>query len=103
MIRLPAFLNHSVPLPIVVACNRPADFTEKHPNTPLFLNTTVYEFTPYEMGSYDPDLSSFMNVRYIGTHLEKGLPDNSTACVTEFDQASFVFGTSSSLFDVSFS
>jgi lysophospholipase len=97
---IPSYSDFSLPLPIVVACVKPNNFSELHPNTPLFLNTTQYEFTPYEMGSFDPNLSSFLDVRYLGTHVNAGNPPNSTACVTEFDQASFVFGTSSSLFDV---
>lgn len=98
---IPSYKNHSLPLPLVVACVKPDNFSELHPDTPLFLNTTVYEFSPYEMGSYDPDLSSFLDIRYLGTHVNNGNPPNSTGCITEFDQASFIFGTSSSLFDVS--
>jgi len=39
------------------------------------------------------------NLTYVGTHLNNGQPDNSTSCVTGFDQAGFVMGTSSSLFN----
>ena len=52
------------------------------------------------MGSYDPALTAFMPSKYLGTRLNNGQPANTTACVTGFDQAGFVFGTSSSLFDV---
>ena len=41
-----------------------------------------------------------VNLTYVGTHLLNGKPDNDTACVTGFDQAGFVIGTSSSLFNV---
>jgi len=41
-----------------------------------------------------------VNLTYVGTHLLNGKPDNVTACVTGFDQAGFVIGTSSSLFNV---
>jgi lysophospholipase len=40
-----------------------------------------------------------VNVSYAGTHLNKGVPDNATACVTGFDEAGFVMGTSASLFN----
>lgn len=52
------------------------------------------------MGSWDPSLSAMVNLTYVGTHLSNGKPDNDTACVTGFDEAGFVIGTSSSLFNV---
>jgi lysophospholipase len=39
------------------------------------------------------------NLTYVGTHLNNGKPDNDTACVTKFDEAGFVMGTSASLFN----
>lgn len=42
-----------------------------------------------------------MNLTYAGTHLTNGKPDNGSACVTGFDQAGFIMGTSASLFNVS--
>jgi lysophospholipase len=53
-----------------------------------------------EFGSWDPNLSAMANLSYVGTHLKDGKPDNDTACVTNFDQAGFVMGTSASLFNV---
>ena len=41
------------------------------------------------------------NMTYVGTHLDNGNPPNNTGCVTGFDQAGFVMGTSASLFNVS--
>ena len=58
--------------------------------------------TPMEFGSWDPNLSSMMNLSYVGTHLTDGKPDNDTACTTFFDQTGFILGTSASLFNVSF-
>jgi len=52
------------------------------------------------MGSWDPSLSAMVNLTYVGTHLSSGKPDNDTGCVTGFDQAGFIIGTSSSLFNV---
>jgi len=52
------------------------------------------------MGSWDPNLSAMVNLTYVGTHLLNGKPENGTGCVTGFDQAGFVIGTSSSLFNV---
>lgn len=41
------------------------------------------------------------NITYAGTNLNNGQPDNSSACVTGFDQAGFMMGSSASLFNVS--
>jgi lysophospholipase len=43
------------------------------------------------MGSYDPLLSAFTPTKYLGTQ-------NSSVCVTGFDQASFMEATSSAFF-----
>jgi Lysophospholipase catalytic domain len=56
--------------------------------------------TPMEFGSYDPDLSAMVNMSFAGTNLTNGKPDNGSSCVTGFDQAGFVMGTSSALFRV---
>jgi hypothetical protein len=52
------------------------------------------------MGSFDPTLSAMTPVQFLGTHLANGQPANGTACVKGFDQASFMIGTVSSLFNV---
>jgi len=94
--QIPAFQSHSIPFPIVVADSAANNRTDDHV-MPLW--SAVYEFNPYEMGSWDPQLSSFMNIQYAGTPLNAGSPPNNTGCVTGFDQTGFVFGTSSSLFN----
>ncbi len=97
MINIPTFQKREFPLPIVGAAAR-TPVTRGGPQAAL--NSTQFEFTPWEFGSYDPDLSSFVDIKFIGSHLINGRPANASACVTEFDQTSFIFGTSSSLFHV---
>jgi lysophospholipase len=41
-----------------------------------------------------------VNLTYAGTQLVNGRPSNNTSCVTGFDQAGFVMGSSASLFNV---
>ena len=41
-----------------------------------------------------------VNTMFVGTHLNNGTADNSTACVTGFDEVGFMVGTSASLFNV---
>ncbi|THH04642.1 hypothetical protein EW146_g10126 [Bondarzewia mesenterica] len=88
--------QHIPPFPIVMADSRPvgSNLTTALPPEPV-----VYEITPMEFGSFDPNLSAMMNLSYVGTHLNNGQPDNDTACVTHFDQAGFIMGTSASLFN----
>lgn len=56
------------------------------------------QMNPYEMGSWDPDLSAFTPVQYLGTTVNGGRPVNQSRCVEGFDQTSFLFGTSSNIF-----
>lgn len=41
-----------------------------------------------------------INLKFAGSALNEGKPDNSTSCVTGFDQAAYIIGTSSNLWDV---
>ena len=61
-----------------------------------------FKITPAEFGSWDPNLSAMVNITYVGTNFNNGTPPNDTGCVTGFDQAGFMMGTSASLFNVSF-
>ncbi|TDL15105.1 FabD/lysophospholipase-like protein [Rickenella mellea] len=81
IVNTPTFVKHQQPFPIVLgnSISRGQD-----PNI-------VYEFTPYEMGSFEPTLSAFVPTRFLGSR-------NSSVCVTNYDQAAFVLGTSSDLF-----
>ncbi|KAH7888717.1 phospholipase B [Phlebopus sp. FC_14] len=89
---LPSYRSQSVPFPLVVADSQPSGLGM------IPVNATVYEMTPFEYGSWDPNLSAMMPMTYAGSHLMNGLPANSSACVTGFDQVGFVIGTSASSF-----
>lgn len=87
-----AFKHREMPFPIVVSDGRA-------PHTLIIsLNSTVFEFSPFEMGSWDPALNAFTDVKYLGTSVNDGKP-NTTHCVNGFDNAGFVLGTSSTLFN----
>lgn len=87
-----AFKDHSMPFPIVVANGRtPGSYI-------LSGNSTVFEFNPYEMGSWDPSVYQFTQVKYLGTETQNGSIVNDT-CYGGYDNAGFVMGTSSSLFN----
>ncbi|THH03849.1 hypothetical protein EW145_g5959 [Phellinidium pouzarii] len=91
-----SFVNHEIPFPIVIADtyspfeNRSTIMSADEDVVPL--TNPIYEFTPFEMGSFDPILAAFAPTKYLGS-------TNSSVCVTGFDQAAFVVGTSSELFN----
>ncbi|CAP69488.1 uncharacterized protein PODANS_1_11500 [Podospora anserina S mat+] len=81
------------PFPILVANGR-------YPGERIIsLNATVYEFNPYEMGSYDPTTYGFVPMEYLGSNFSQGVIPSSGKCVKGFDSVSYIYGTSSSLFN----
>ncbi|KAG5995718.1 hypothetical protein E4U54_002794 [Claviceps lovelessii] len=88
------FAAGRAPLPLIVADAR-------NPNEKIVSsNSTVYEFSPWEMGSYDPSLQGFVPLRYVGSNFTNGsVVAGDNPCVVGFDNAGFVMGTSSSLFN----
>lgn len=88
------FKNGETPFPILVADGRA-------PDTKIInLNSTVFEFNPFELGSWDPTLYGFAPLAYIGSNFTGGRVDDKGNCVRGFDQLGFVMGTSSSLFNM---
>ena len=87
------FTDASVPLPLFVTDGRrPGEVIVSG-------NSTVYEVSPWELGTFDPTTYAFAPLRYIGTNFTRGsVPDNEM-CVRGFDNAGFVMGTSSTLFN----
>lgn len=87
------FTDGEAPLPILVA-------DERAPGEILISsNTTVFEFNPWELGSWDPTVFGFAPLRYIGSNFSAGrLPDDEP-CIEGFDNVGYVMGTSSSLFN----
>lgn len=65
-------------------------------------NSTVFEFNPWEMGSYDTGTEAFAPLKYIGSDFTNGTVPRSGHCIAGFDNAGFVMGTSSSLFNQAF-
>lgn len=87
------FQNADLPFPIVLAVGRAPG------ETVLSTNSSVYEFNPFEMGTWDPNTYGFMPLQYIGTNMSDGSVTENAQCVVGFDNVGFVMGTSSSLFN----
>ncbi|TLD32243.1 hypothetical protein E2P81_ATG05219 [Venturia nashicola] len=89
----PAFTDGNVPMPIIVADGRaPGEIL-------ISLNATVFEFNPWEMGSHDPMLYGFAPLAYVGSNFSGGVLGNNEKCIAGFDNAGYIMGTSSSLFN----
>ncbi|KAM0417481.1 hypothetical protein ACHAPT_012545 [Fusarium lateritium] len=88
-----SFKDADTPFPILVADGRaPGDRI-------ISLNATVFEFNPYELGTWDPTTYGFAPLRYLASNFSKGSIARDGKCVRGFDQFGFVMGTSSSLFN----
>ncbi|KAJ9662314.1 Lysophospholipase 1 [Neophaeococcomyces mojaviensis] len=88
-----AFRNADHPFPISIADGRAPG------QKILSLNSSVYEFNPFEFGTWDPTSYGFIPTRYLGTNMTNGQVNDNTQCVVGFDNAGYVMGTSSSLFN----
>ncbi|EKJ68933.1 hypothetical protein FPSE_10858 [Fusarium pseudograminearum CS3096] len=85
-----SFKDHVAPYPIITALGvEPGSCI---PET----NATQYEFHPYEFGSWDAGVEAFAVSKYIGTSFSNGRPKKD--CITNYDQLSYVLGTSSNVF-----
>ncbi|KAF7910137.1 hypothetical protein BELL_0192g00060 [Botrytis elliptica] len=87
------FTSHAVPFPIITSRGVKTWLGQCTPGP----NATMYEFSPYEFGSWDADVSAFTPTEYLGTTLKNGVP--SGKCTTNYDNLGYILGTSSSLFN----
>ncbi|KAJ7118432.1 lysophospholipase [Mycena crocata] len=94
LVNLPTFASHSQPFPIITA-----NLASKHINGTVFpggnfipLNTPMFEFNIFEMGCYDSVLAAHTPMKHLGT-------TNKSLCATGFDEAMFLSGTSSNLWN----
>ncbi|TKA79275.1 Lysophospholipase 1 [Cryomyces minteri] len=87
------FRSGSAPMPILIADGRaPGELL-------IPSNTTVFEFNPWEMGTFDPTTFAFAPLRYTGSNFSAGVVPDNVKCVRGFDNAGYVMGTSSTLFN----
>jgi lysophospholipase len=87
------FTDGNAPMPIIVADGRAPG------ETLISLNATVFEFNPWEMGSHDPMLYGFAPLAYVGSNFSAGVLGNNDRCIAGFDNAGYIMGTSSTLFN----
>ncbi|KAE8210149.1 hypothetical protein CF327_g5940 [Tilletia walkeri] len=88
-----SFKNYSAPFPIVIA-------DERSPGAILIsLNSSIWEFTPYEFGNWIPSGPAFMPIDSFGTKLSNGVSQEKDGlCYAGYDNFGYTVGTSSALF-----
>ncbi|KEF57225.1 lysophospholipase [Exophiala aquamarina CBS 119918] len=92
----PEFIDGKMPMPIVIADERAPGQLAIAPNT------TIFEFNPWEVGTFDPTTYGFVPLKYLGSNFSAGTLPQDEECVRGFDNAGFMMGTSSSLFNQAF-
>ncbi|PHH74691.1 hypothetical protein CDD83_4536 [Cordyceps sp. RAO-2017] len=85
------FSGAQTPWPFILADGRP------HEQRTIRLDGTVFEFSPFELGSFDRTLNGFVPLRYAGSTFNNGQLDRSS-CVRGYDNAGYVMATASTLF-----
>lgn len=95
------FQNNSMPVPILVTTSRVSEQQQitNDSTSVIPLENTGFEITPFTFGSFQPTLSAYIPIEYLGTELSNGQPQNSSACVNGFENAGFMMGSSASLFN----
>ena len=88
------FAAQNVPYPIITALGVQVSQGQCLPAP----NAVIYEFSPFEFGSFDAGVSAFTQTQYLGTSLSNGTPTKST-CIQNYDNLGYVLGTSSNLFN----
>lgn len=89
----------TLPFPIICSVEREPSTVED------FRNSHIFEFNPYEFGSWDSFLRYFTDLEYLGTDMFNGKPrghsieTEAPVCVKGYDNVAFITGTSSSLFN----
>ncbi|ODV91275.1 hypothetical protein CANCADRAFT_31966 [Tortispora caseinolytica NRRL Y-17796] len=86
------FQSYYAPVPFIVAADRGSLFS------PMSEDSVLYSFSPFELGSWDPSLQSYIQTELIGTDTRRY--HELQKCTYGFDNMGFIIGTSSSLLNV---
>ena len=79
------FIKNQAPIPIFVAnCKNGR------------LKNFIFEFTPFEFGTWEKDGGLFMELKYLGSFIKNGFTEK---CYRQFDDIGFIVATSSSIFN----
>lgn len=95
-----SFINADMPLPLSISVGKYkiSDDTQYI----AISDSTVYESTPFEFGSWDSLHRTLVDIKYLGSRLVNGAPQDNNSCFNGFDNAGFIMGSSSNIFDMGF-
>ncbi|PYI05205.1 hypothetical protein BO78DRAFT_346155 [Aspergillus sclerotiicarbonarius CBS 121057] len=89
------FQHGEMPLPLVVVDGQYFNLSGEEPT----LREPVYEFSPWEFGTYDDSIHGFAPLEYLGTRFVDGVVPENETCVRGYDNAGFITGTSSDIWN----
>ncbi|KAF7290982.1 Lysophospholipase [Mycena chlorophos] len=94
MTRVPTLASYEQPLPMMVVNLDSSNIINGTyaAEAEVPLNAPIFEINLFEFGSYDGVLAAHIPLKYLGT-------TNNSVCVTGFDEAMFLSGTSSNLWN----
>ena len=87
------FQSAAYPFPIVISDQRDPGTLMIRPDSP------IWEFTPYEFGTWNTNISAFVDVDLMGSRFNNGLSNPNDNCTGGYDNAGWVMGCSSTLFN----
>ncbi|OKL61876.1 hypothetical protein UA08_02278 [Talaromyces atroroseus] len=90
-----AFQEGVMPLPLVVVDGQYFNQSDELP-TP---KQPVYEISPWEFGTFDESIYGFAPLEYLGSRFVNGVVPENETCVRGFDNAGFITGTSSDIYN----
>ncbi|KAK6835232.1 hypothetical protein RU639_002174 [Aspergillus parasiticus] len=90
-----AFQDAEMPLPLVVVKGQSIAKALESPTN----SEPIYEVSPWEFGTYDNSISGFAPLEYLGTRFVNGIVPENEACVRGFDNAGFITGSSSDIWN----
>ena len=91
---IPEFTSHEMPFLIELT-----KVQSSSSGKAVDLESPTVEINPFEIGSWDPAINGFSQVKYLGTNVSNGAPATDGKCIEGFDNVDFFFGTSSNLIE----
>ncbi|KAG8880528.1 hypothetical protein FRB97_000698, partial [Tulasnella sp. 331] len=97
----PSFANGSTPMPIlmvdeVIPFGLEGSVSWDTINGTILhgsnTSKTYYEFTPFEFGSWRGRVKAFLDMEYLGTPMNGGVPANASVCINGYDSVAFCAG-----------
>ncbi|PYH90002.1 lysophospholipase [Aspergillus ellipticus CBS 707.79] len=97
--KLSKFVNHEMPMPIIHLSMIGEGDPEYDDLWVPRANSSIFDVTPFEFGSWDGSVRAFTPMEWLGNRLSNGQPVNDSVCYQGFDRDSLIIGTSADAFN----